>query len=127
MTLNRFLSYIFVLSTFLSVILWVIHSLDKYKPYQNLSFFSLFFFLIFNVILFLRASYFSKYSMEKEYLQMIYFNFLLKLVFVIGIPIGYHVLFSPPTPDFIVPYILIYIAFTAFEVWILSAKIQMRK
>jgi hypothetical protein len=116
-----------MLSIFLGLILWGIHSIDRYAPYQDLSLFSVFFFMVFNVIVFLRASYFSKWSMEKEYLQMIYLNFLLKLIFVIGIPVGYHVLFSPATPDFIVPYILIYLAFTSFEVWILSAKIQMRK
>lgn len=127
MNTNRFLGYLLILTTIVSIMLWVIHSIDKYKPYLDLSIFTVCFFFIFNIIVFLRASYFSKWSMEKEYLQMIYLNFLLKLIFVIGIPVGYHLLFSPPTPDFILPYIMIYIAYTSFEVWILSAKIQMRK
>ena len=127
MTQNKFLLYLFILTGFLGLLLWGIHSIDRYTPYQDLSLFSVLFFIVFNIIVFLRASYFSKMSMEKEYLQMIYLNFLLKLIFVIGIPVGYYILYSPASPNFIVPYIIIYLAFTSFEVWILSAKIQMRK
>jgi hypothetical protein len=82
---------------------------------------------IFNVIIFYIAKYYSRLSADKKFMNLIFSNFLLKLVIVIGIPVVYYLLNKPTESWFIVPFVVIYLVFTIFETWHLNKGAIMRK
>ncbi len=98
----------------------------RYEPYANLYWLSIGLFTIYNIVVFIIAKYFSKNSNDKGYFVLIFLNLLLKLFFVIGIPILYFLEVKPNDNRFIIPYVSIYIVFTIFETWYLNRSAIMR-
>lgn len=100
---------------------------SAYGEYLDLSFYALFVLNVFNVLMFYRARYLSSHSDDKRYMRLIFANFILKLLLIIGMPVVYVLLTRPEENHFIIPFIIIYLVFTIFETWFLNRSAIMRK
>lgn len=98
----------------------------RFDEYSNLYWWSIGLFIIYNIVVFIIAKYFSRKSNDKGYFALIFLNLLLKLFFVIGIPVIYFVEMEPSDNRFIIPYVGIYVVFTIFETWYLNQSAIMR-
>jgi hypothetical protein len=76
------------------------------------------------LLLFYFAYLFSIHNREQLYIGLVYINFLVKLIVIIGIPFTYRSLYDPKTSNFIIPYIVVYIIYTVFETYFLSKRIK---
>ncbi len=122
-----FYSFLIGISFLLAVLLWVVDIVLEIPVYSEMSYAAIFFLFLFNVFVFQKAKHYSENSDDKRYLGLIFANFLVKIVLVVGIPIVYVLLKKPQESWFIVPYIVIYIIFTIFETWYLNKGAIMRR
>ena len=127
MDFPRFLTYLFSL---ILILLGIINGLDHYEIItggKTLAEISIVVFAIINILFFLLAAFFSERSDDKNYLNLVFLNFIVKFVVVLIIPFVYYQQVKPESSNFIVPYIIVYVVFTIFETWFLSKKVKMRK
>jgi hypothetical protein len=127
MDFPRFLTYLFSL---ILILLGIINGLDHYEIITGgkiLAEISIIVFAIINILFFLLAAFFSERSDDKNYLNLVFLNFIVKFVVVLIIPFIYYQQVKPESSNFIVPYIIVYVVFTIFETWFLSKKVKMRK
>lgn len=106
--------------------LWWFHSRPPYDQYLDLSLIGLAILNVFNLLIYYRARYLSKHSYDKKYMHLIFKNFLIKLIIVIGPPVLYYLKKQPEDSFFVIPFVVIYLVFTIFETWYLNQSAVMR-
>ena len=126
MNLNRFLLYLLSLVIFLFGINFLLQQYELVIGGFDLANAGIVVFAILNIIFYILAAYLSERSDDKNFLNLIMLNFITKFLVVLVIPLVYYEKAKPNSSNFIIPYILIYVVFTAFETWFLNKKIRMR-
>ena len=124
---TKFFFYLFSIVAFLTLILIPLHNSPRFSPYVDLSVISISILSVYNIIIFMLSSRYQKQSKEKQYISLIYLNFLIKLVLILAIPILYYLVKSGISKNFVIPFIIIYIFFTIFETYVLNKNIRMRR
>lgn len=127
MSFPRFLIYLFLLVAILTGTVFGLEHYDVFKGGEELANTGIAIFTVINILFFLLAAYFSEKSDDKNYLNLVFLNFIIKLVVVLMIPLVYYEQHKPTTSNFVVSYIIVYVAFTIFETWFLSKNVKMRK
>ena len=106
--------------------LYLLTFLPTYVRYLDLPLGGLLVFNLFNLIIYFVARRLSNKSDDHGYMRLVFMNFIIKLIIVIGMPLGYYFVKSPEESLFVVPFVLIYVLFTIFETWYLNKGAIMR-
>lgn len=127
MRTSNFLFYLFITIVVNVLLLYPIHRSPRYSDYLDLSIFSIAFFSLYNLVIFFLSHIFQDRSNDARYISLIYLNFIIKLVTVIGIPVAYFYIKAGGAKNFVIPFLLIYVTFTIFETYYLNKNIRMRR
>lgn len=122
MSLLHFLRLLIVTIAFLLLILIPLHYVKGIRPFIDLSVIMLIFFVLLSFCVYFLGERFARSKSKYLYNQLILINFALKLSISIGILFVYHNLNSPGSNLFVVPFGIIYIAFTIFEAVFMSKQ-----
>lgn len=115
MSINEFMRLILIALVLLLLILVPIHFIDGIRPFIDLTTILLIFFILLSFGVYFLGERFSRSKNKYLYNQLIILNFAAKLGISIGILFVYHTLTNPETNLFIVPFGIIYLAFTILE------------
>lgn len=124
--ISQFSLWISLCALSLVLFSWGITRFEAFQNYLPFLCASILIFLTLNTFVFLLAAKFSENNDEKKFLALAYINFIFKLILVVAIPLYYRSVYTPAESNYIIPYIVIYAAFTVLETWFLSGKIRFR-
>lgn len=112
---SQFFKSLFITLALLVLVLVPIHLIKGIKPFIDLSTILIIFFVLLSVTVYLVGERFSTTKNKYLYNQLIILNFVAKLGLSIGIMVVYDRINNPESNLFIVPFGIIYLAFTIFE------------
>ena len=122
MSLNHFVRLLLVTLALLLLVLVPIHFLKDIRPFIDLTVVLLLFFVLLCFGVYLLGERFSRSKNKYLYNQLIILNFAAKLGISIGILFVYNSLKMPESNLFIVPFGIMYLAFTIFEAIFMSKQ-----
>lgn len=115
MSLGEFIRLIAITLVLLLLILIPIHIIKGIRPFIDLTTILIVFFVLLSFGVYFLGERFSRSKNKYLYNQLIILNFAAKLGISIGILFVYHTLTNPDSNLFIVPFGIIYLAFTILE------------
>ncbi len=127
MKVQKFYTALLFVSILITMILLGLHSNTQLRPYTMLSIVGMATFILLNIAVYHLAKHYSDQSLDKKYMALIYQNLALKFVIALSIPIAFYFFYDKPNGGFILPFLVIYIAYTIFETWVLNKMAIMRK
>jgi hypothetical protein len=120
MTWKQFLYQLILVSLGAAAILFGIHFIPAMRPYDDFSIYCILFFVIFCQFIFLLG----KIAVSSNNVNL--FNFLImalmffKIIFSIAFIFIYKQNKEPETAFYIIPFLIVYIIYTIFEVYFMS-------
>lgn len=122
MSLNHFIKLMLATLAVLMLVLIPIHFVKAIKPFADLTSILVLFFVGLSFGVYFLGERFSRSKNKYHYNQLIILNFVAKLGISIFILFVYHSITQPESNLFIVPFGIIYIAFTIFEAIFMSKQ-----
>lgn len=122
MSLANFIRLLLITLAFLLLTLVPLHIVKGIRPFIDLSVILLIFFVLLSFGVYYLGEQFARSKNKYLYNQLILINFAAKLGISIGILFVYHNLTAPNSNLFIVPFGIIYLAFTVFEAVFMSKQ-----
>lgn len=122
MSLSHFIRLLLITLAFLLLTLIPLHLIDVIRPFIDLSIILLIFFIVLSFGVYFLGERFVSSKNKYLYNQLILINFAAKLGISIGILFVYHNLTKPDSNLFIVPFGIIYLAFTVLEAVFMSKQ-----
>jgi hypothetical protein len=120
MDFKTFFTYLLYISATVALLIYSMQYISQLSSYSDLSWFSYAFFNLFSLLLY----YGAVKTVKSENLHSFSNFFLLatisKLFFCLAIVVVYFYKFKPSDQYFIIPFFLIYIFYTIFEVYFMS-------
>jgi len=124
MSITNFIRLLSVTLAFLLLTLIPLHIIKGIRPFIDLTVILLIFFILLSFSVYFLGEHFAKSKNKYLYNQLILINFAAKLGISIGILFVYYKLTTPESNLFIVPFGIIYLAFTVFEAVFMSKQSQ---
>ncbi len=122
MSIGQFIRSLLITLALLLLVLIPLHLIKTIKPFVDLSAIMTVFFVFLSFGVYLLGERYSRSKNKHLFNQLIIINFAAKLGISIGILFVYHNLTDPESNLFIVPYGIIYLAFTIFEAIFMSKQ-----
>jgi len=122
MNLSHFIKLLSGTLSLLLLVLVPIHFFKGINPFIDLTVILLLFFIGLSFAVYILGERFSRSKNKYLYNQLIIINFVAKLGISIGILFVYNNLKQPDSNLFIVPFGIIYLAFTIFEAIFMSRQ-----
>lgn len=110
----------FLLSLFVSAVLYGFTYIDLLKQHSDLSVISLLFFILFTFVLFRGGQNTAKSKNKQLFSQFFLVATSIKMFLSLTIVLIYFIVLKPSTQYFIIPFFFVYICYTIFEVYILT-------
>ena len=122
MSLTHFIRLLLITLGFLLLTLIPLHFVKGIRPFMDLSIILVIFFILLSFGVYYLGEQFARSKNKYLYNQLILINFAAKLGISIGILFVYHNLTSPDSNLFVVPFGIIYLAFTILEAVFMSKQ-----
>lgn len=122
MSISHFIRLLIITLAFLLLTLVPLHFVDVIRPFFDLSIILVVFFILLSFGVYFLGERFARSKNKYLYNQLILINFAVKLGLSIGILLVYHKITNPESNLFIVPFGIIYLAFTSLEAVFMSKQ-----
>lgn len=122
MSISHFIRLLLITLAFLLLTLIPLHYVDVIRPFFDLSIILVVFFILLSFGVYFLGERFARSKNKYLYNQLILINFAVKLGLSIGILLVYHKITNPDSNLFIVPFGIIYLAFTILEAVFMSKQ-----
>lgn len=120
MSKSLFYKYLFGLTISLSLIIIAQSFIPALQEHQGFSWASLIFFLLFTFGVYFLADKAAQSPSLNIFSSVILGVIFIKMFFIIFIVLIYKKIMDPSSPWFLIPFFIIYLAFTIFEVYFMS-------
>lgn len=90
---------------------------DVFRKYEDLAWFSLGFFYVFNILMYVLAKILVRSSNKFAFSHLIMSSMMLKMMLSVVIVMQYRKMMQPDTHLFVLPFFLIYFISTIFETY----------
>ena len=120
-----FFKWLTILTTLLTIVILALSTFEKFAGIKPISFGSLVFFVTLSIVVFYLGNAAASSENKNRLTQLIMILVFFKLFSCLMIIVIYDRLFHPPSDYYVLPFFLIYIVFTAFEVMMLSKANKM--
>lgn len=122
MNLRRFIQEFVVFILSLSLILFGLHQHHLFSEHSLLSIWSMLGFTLMTILIFSLGQNFSRSKNKYLYNNLIVMNFLLKLMVSILVVYLFVKQYDPEGKLYLIPFVLIYLAFTVFETYFMMKQ-----
>jgi hypothetical protein len=122
---SAFFKWLSILTALLIVMILALGRFELFAGIEPISFGSLIFFIALNVGVFYLGNAAARHKNKNRLTQLIMILVFFKLFSCLLIIVIYDRLFHPPSDYYVLPFFLIYIVFTVFEVMMLSKANKM--
>ncbi|MBK8505642.1 MAG: hypothetical protein IPL46_27665 [Saprospiraceae bacterium] len=122
---SAFFKWLTFLSVLLTVVILSISTFEIFAGIKPISFGSLFFFITLSIVVFYLGNAAASHKNKNRLTQLIMILVFFKLFSCLLIIVIYDRLFHPSSDFYVLPFFLIYIVFTVFEVMMLSKANKM--
>jgi len=127
MQFKPFFLQLCILTLLLSIALFFLHKLSLFHEYADLSVSGIFCFFILTLFIYFLGNRASNSPNKFLFTYMSLLIIFFKLAFSLMLILVYKKVFDPPTKYFIVPFILIYVCYTIFEVYFMDKLARIKK
>lgn len=122
MNLSRFFILFGVTLIGVSGLLYLLSFSDKIGDYIDISYYTVPAFSLLSVIIYFLTIFLERRPKKEGLLNIVIINVMLKFL-ISGLVIGYYYIIKKPDDGiFVVPFILVYVAFTIFEAYFMSEQ-----
>ena len=108
------------ISTGLALVLFLMSFISLFKGHQIFSWISLGFFLFFTIGVYFLAERAAHSPNLNNFSSVIFGVIFMKMAFIVIMVLIYKKIMDPVSPWFLVPFFLIYVVFTIFEVYFMT-------
>lgn len=122
MNLGRFFILFGITLIGVSGLLYLLSFTDKMGYYIDISYYAVPAFSLLSVVIYFLTIYLEKQPQKAGLLNIVIINVMLKFL-ITGLVIGYYYNIKEPDDGiFVVPFIIVYVAFTIFEAYFMSEQ-----
>jgi hypothetical protein len=122
---SAFFTWLTILTALLSIIILALSTFEIFAAIKLISFSSLIFFVALSIVVFYLGNAAASSENKNRLTQLIMILVFFKLFSCLLIIVIYDRLFKPSSDYYVLPFFLIYIVFTVFEVTMLSKANKM--
>ena len=115
MTTKKFTTQLVTLIFILLLLLFVLHSFPLFHPYWDLSLLSLCFYTILSIVMFVFGNKTTTNQNVNDFSQVVFGSIIGKMFLTVLLVVSYFEVKQPQDRHFLIPFFLIYLAFTIFE------------
>ena len=120
MTPRKFLIQLSIISGLVTIVLMVFHTYAIFAPHQSLSWISWGFFILFSLVLFALGTKGGNSSNQHLFGQIFLIATGLKMLISVTIILVYFLIAKPESQHFVLPFFMIYLVYTSFEVYFMT-------
>lgn len=126
MSTRNFFKYLLLLSLIVAIALFFFHRLPQFQPFSTISWISLLFFISLSLMMYF-VGYATAISQDKNaFSRMLLFFTASKMLLSVLILVAYYELAKPVSGLFVVPFLVIYVAYTIFETWFMMKLAKLK-
>ncbi|MFK8102998.1 MAG: hypothetical protein AB8G15_10755 [Saprospiraceae bacterium] len=119
MSTARFFTQLSIISLIVAAILFGLHTLPKIGVHQLFSWTSLGLFVVLSIVMYFTGKY-AALSDNKNDFTLLMMGFIIgKLILCGMIILGYNSVFEPSSNLFLIPFLVVYLFFTPYELYFL--------
>lgn len=122
MSKSKFFQLLFVTVGSLSLILYFLSLNEKINEYIDIAYYAIPSFTLLCVGVFFLTEFLERQPNKSMLLNLVIINVMFKFLIAIGVVVIYHKHKQPEDGIFVLPFILIYVAFTIFETYFMSLQ-----
>lgn len=126
MNKSRFFQLLFLTIGILGLILYLMSLNEKINEYIDISYYAIPSFTLLSLVIYFLTEHLEKQANKGMLLNLVIINVMFKFLIAIGVVMIYHKLRAPEDGIFILPFIIIYVAFTIFETYFMSVQAKSR-
>lgn len=115
MTTKKFTAQLISLVSLLLLSLFILHSFPLIQPYWDLSLLSIGFYTILSILMFLLGKKTANNENINDFSQVVFGSIIGKMFLTVFLVVAYFEIKQPINSHFLLPFFLIYLAFTVFE------------
>jgi hypothetical protein len=120
MTPKKFYIQLTILSSIVALLLTLLNSYNLISSHLSLSWISWGFFILFSVGLFYASAKSAKSENKNLFGQIFLLSIFFKMLFCATMLIAYMLVTEPKTAYFALPFLLVYLVFTIYEVYFVT-------
>ena len=126
MNKSRFFQLLFFTLGILFLILYLMSLNEKIYEYIDIAYYAIPSFTLLSLVIYFLTEHLEKQENKGMLLNLVIINVMFKFLIAIGVVMIYHKLRDPEDGIFILPFIIIYVAFTIFETYFMSVQAKSR-
>lgn len=115
MTTKKFTAQLLSISFLTLLALSIFHSFPSFQPYWDLSILSLIFYILLSIIMFVFGSKTANNKNVNDFSQVVFASIIGKMFLTVVLVVIYFEIKKPVDQYFLLPFFLVYLAFTIFE------------
>lgn len=115
-----FFLQLFIVSALVALILLIMEFVPALAAHHRLSWVSWFMFVVFSAGTYIFASITARSPNPNSFVRFYIISIILKMALSVGVILTYKLQFNPEDKIFILPFFIIYLIFTAFEMYFLT-------
>jgi hypothetical protein len=119
MSVRQFALQLTIVTTFVSVVLWMLSVLPIFDTHQQLSWMSLILFVVISIIMYFSGRWGAGHSNKIVFISLMYGYMGLKMLLSIIMIMLYYFYVEPESNLFILPFFTVYFIYTIFESYFL--------
>ncbi len=127
MSSSEFYKYLGITTIFAGLLAVVTGYFLPKSSYMDLSAFAIIFFVLLSLLVFQMGKRAATSSNKFQYVNLIISNMMLKMLMSFVIVLIYAQLKNPPDKLFVIPFLVIYLIFTAFETYFMTIQSKTKK
>lgn len=114
---RNFFTQLTIVSIGTLIVLFLLHQLEHFSPFQSFSYGSLIGFIVLSAGMYFLSARAAVSSDKNLFLQQVLGTTFFKMLLCIIIIVGYGKLAEPPSKMYAIPFLAIYLIFTIFETY----------
>lgn len=122
MNKTKFFQLLFLTIGILAVVLYFMSFNKKILEYIDIAYYAIPSFTLLSLLIYFLTEHLEKQDNKAMLLNLVIINVMFKFLIAIGVVIIYHKTRSPQDGIFVLPFIIIYVAFTIFETYFMSVQ-----
>lgn len=127
MTTKKFTAQLLSLVSILFLSLFILHSFPLIQPYWDLSILSIVFYTILSILMFLLGKKTANNENINDFSQVVFGSIIGKMFLTVLLVVAYFEMTQPIDRYFLLPFFLIYLAFTIFETAVMMKLSKSKK
>lgn len=124
MNLKRYVTSFIVFTIILALVLSIFSFNENIMDHMDIVIYGYIGLSLLSLLTYVTSSYLEQSKNKSSLLSLTFSNMLLKLLFTVVVILVYYKFGRPASGLFVIPYIILYIGFTVFEIYLFNSQVK---